>query len=69
MERTVSASLNLVQIVTIVPISASLARARAKDADIGTIVTICTKLSEADTVRSIAETYENVWCTVGVHPH
>ena len=43
--------------------------ARAQDADIGTIVTICTKLSEADTVRSIAETYENVWCTVGVHPH
>ncbi len=43
--------------------------ARAQDADIGTIVTICTKLSEADIVRSIAESYENVWCTVGVHPH
>ena len=43
--------------------------ARARDADIGTIVTICTKLSEAGIVRSIAESYENVWCTVGVHPH
>ncbi|MBO44661.1 MAG: LuxR family transcriptional regulator [Rhodospirillaceae bacterium] len=43
--------------------------ARAHDADIGTIVTICTKLSEAGIVRSIAESYENVWCTVGVHPH
>ncbi|MDB3952564.1 TatD family hydrolase [Alphaproteobacteria bacterium] len=43
--------------------------ARAQDAGIGTIVTICTKLSEADNVRSIAESYENVWCTVGVHPH
>jgi TatD DNase family protein len=43
--------------------------ARAQDAGIGTIVTICTKLSEADNVRSIAESYENIWCTVGVHPH
>jgi TatD DNase family protein len=43
--------------------------ARAHDADIGTIVTICTKLSEAHIVQSIAARYENVWCTVGVHPH
>lgn len=43
--------------------------ARAETADIGTIVTICTKMSEAETVRDIAARYDNVWCTVGVHPH
>jgi TatD DNase family protein len=43
--------------------------ARAHAAGIGTIVTICTKLSEAEIVRSIAAKYDNVWCTMGVHPH
>ncbi|HAA93017.1 MAG: LuxR family transcriptional regulator [Rhodospirillaceae bacterium] len=43
--------------------------ARAHAGDVGTIVTICTKLSEADTVLDIASRYENVWCTIGVHPH
>jgi TatD DNase family protein len=40
-----------------------------RDGDIGTIVTICTKMSEADTVAEIAARYDDVWCTVGVHPH
>jgi TatD DNase family protein len=33
------------------------------------MITICTKLSEFDTVRAIAERYDEVTCSVGVHPH
>ena len=29
---------------------------------------ICTTLEEFDTVHSLAMTYDNFWCTVGVHP-
>tara|TARA_B100000676_G_C17995707_1_gene797681 strand:- start:486 stop:1274 length:789 start_codon:yes stop_codon:yes gene_type:complete len=43
--------------------------ARARKSDIGTIVTICTKISEAKSVQGLAARYDNVWCTVGVHPH
>jgi TatD DNase family protein len=42
---------------------------RARDAGIGTLVTISTKLSEWDKVRKVAEAYPQVWCSVGVHPH
>ena len=42
---------------------------RAKSAGIGTLVTIGTKLSEAEKVIAIAERFPNVWATVGVHPH
>jgi TatD DNase family protein len=43
--------------------------ARAKAADVGTMVTICTKITEFDIVLGIAERFDNVWCTVGIHPH
>ncbi|MCW5750837.1 MAG: TatD family hydrolase [Alphaproteobacteria bacterium] len=43
--------------------------ARAGAAGIGSLVTICTKVSEFGRVRAIAERYENVWCSVGIHPH
>jgi TatD DNase family protein len=43
--------------------------ARAKAADVGTMVTICTKITEFDIVCGIAERFDNVWCTVGIHPH
>jgi TatD DNase family protein len=43
--------------------------ARAANADIGHMVTICTRLTTFDGIVAIAETYENVFCTVGVHPH
>ena len=43
--------------------------ARAEAAGIGAMVTIGTRLTQSDTVRAIADTYPNVWCTVGVHPH
>lgn len=42
---------------------------RARRAGIGTVVTISTKLSEWERVRAIAETYPEIWCSVGVHPH
>jgi TatD DNase family protein len=43
--------------------------ARAADAGIGHMLTIGTKLREFDDVRSIAERYDNIHCSVGVHPH
>ncbi len=43
--------------------------ARALEAGVGTLVTICTHLSKFDTVRAIAAAHEGVWCSVGIHPH
>ncbi|MBT5109874.1 MAG: TatD family hydrolase [Rhodospirillaceae bacterium] len=43
--------------------------ARANRAGVGAMVTICTKISEFQTVREIAERNNGVWCSVGVHPH
>ena len=43
--------------------------ARARTADISTMVTICTKVTEFPVVRRIAERFDDVWCTVGIHPH
>jgi len=43
--------------------------ARADKAGVGTLVTICTKVTEFERVLAIAEAYDHVWCTVGIHPH
>ena len=43
--------------------------ARAGRAGVVTLVTICTKMGNFETVRNIAERYNNVWCSVGIHPH
>jgi len=43
--------------------------ARAKAAGVGMMVTISTRVRRFDEIRAIAETYENVWCSVGTHPH
>lgn len=43
--------------------------ARAKENGVGKMVSICTKLSEFEEIAAIASKYENVFCTVGVHPH
>jgi TatD DNase family protein len=43
--------------------------ARALDAGVGTMVTICTKLSEFDRIEAIARRFARVYCSVGVHPH
>jgi len=42
---------------------------RARRAEVGTMLTISTKLTTFPKVRAIAETYDDVWCSVGVHPH
>lgn len=43
--------------------------ARARRAGVGLMVTICTKVSEFDRVLAIAERYDDVYCSVGIHPH
>lgn len=42
---------------------------RAGEAGIGHMLTICTRVTKFDGVLAIAEKYDNVFCTVGVHPH
>lgn len=43
--------------------------ARAREAGVGTMVAINARLSEYDEVIAIGEAYDNVFCTVGSHPH
>lgn len=43
--------------------------ARARAAGVGRMVTICTKITEFARVRAVSERYDDVWCTVGIHPH
>jgi len=42
---------------------------RAGQSGIGHMLTICTHISKFAQVRAVAETYDNVFCTVGIHPH
>jgi TatD DNase family protein len=42
---------------------------RARTARVGTMLTIGTRLDEFDAVRDIAESHDDIWCSVGVHPH
>jgi len=43
--------------------------ARAAGAGVGAMVTISTRVGEFDKIRTIAEAYDNVFCTIGTHPH
>jgi TatD DNase family protein len=43
--------------------------ARARAAGIGTMLTISTRLDQFAQVRAIAEAYDDIWCSVGAHPH
>ena len=43
--------------------------ARAKEAGVGVLVTISTQVRNYDAYRAIAEAHDNVYCTVGTHPH
>lgn len=43
--------------------------ARARQAGVGTMLTISTRESEWDDVIAIAEREADVWATVGIHPH
>jgi len=42
---------------------------RARDAGVRVIQTICTEMAEFDEVKNIAEQYEGIYCSVGVHPN
>jgi TatD DNase family protein len=43
--------------------------ARAKAAGVSTLVTISTRVRQLDRVLAIAERFDNVFCSVGTHPH
>lgn len=43
--------------------------ARAKAAGVERMITISTFVSRYDRYREIAEAYDNVWFTIGTHPH
>jgi TatD DNase family protein len=43
--------------------------ARARNAGVGVCVSIGTKLKNFANVRAVAERFDNVWCSVGIHPH
>jgi TatD DNase family protein len=43
--------------------------ARARNAGVGHMLTIGTKLTAFDGVRAVAERFPNVSCSVGIHPH
>lgn len=42
---------------------------RCAEVGVSELVTIGTRLTQSALVRGIAESYANVWCTVGIHPH
>lgn len=42
---------------------------RASDAGVHLMVTIGTRVAKFDRIRAIAEAHEQVYCTVGTHPH
>ena len=43
--------------------------ARAAEAGVTGMVTISTRVREFEGVKAIAEAHDNVWCSVGTHPH
>ena len=43
--------------------------ARARDAGIDGMVTICTWVDKFDSILAISEEHAEVWCSVGTHPH
>ncbi len=43
---------------------------RARQAGVGTLLTICTKVSRFNDILAIATgSGEDIWCSVGIHPH
>lgn len=42
---------------------------RARNAGVATMVTICTRVTRFEEIRRIAESDDNIWCSVGIHPH
>lgn len=43
--------------------------ARAREAGVGVIQTICTELEEFEEVAAIAERNDGIYCSIGVHPN
>jgi TatD DNase family protein len=43
--------------------------ARAHQAGVGLMVTICTRIRNLDKLLSICEAHDSVYCSVGTHPH
>ncbi|PWE17188.1 LuxR family transcriptional regulator [Marinicauda salina] len=42
---------------------------RAREAGVSPMIAICCRLSDFDAVRAIAEANDDIYCTVGAHPH
>jgi TatD DNase family protein len=43
--------------------------ARARAAGLGLMITICDRISSFPAVSAIAHAHDDIWCTVGTHPH
>ena len=43
--------------------------ARARAAGVARMVTICDRVASFPAVRAIAEAHDDIWCSVGTHPH
>ena len=43
--------------------------ARADEAGVKHMLSICTHVTKFDQVLAIAQRYDNIFCTVGIHPH
>ena len=43
--------------------------ARAREAGIGLMLTICDRVSAFEPVRELADANNDIWCSVGTHPH
>jgi TatD DNase family protein len=43
--------------------------ARAREVGVGVMQTICTELEEFEEVAAIAQMYEGIYCSIGVHPN
>lgn len=42
---------------------------RAREAGVGLMLTICDRIDRFEAVQAIAEAHDDIWCTVGAHPH
>ena len=42
---------------------------RAREVGVRLMLTISTKITEADKIISLAEAYDDIVCSIGIHPH
>jgi len=42
---------------------------RAGQAGVGMMLTICTRISAFDSILAVANRYDHIYCSVGIHPH